>query len=150
VVLTVPVTPVGVVLTASAALFTIDEGVMLLRGLASRSWSKTSGHLLDASTTSIHVHKGSMTVPVVRYEYEVGATRYEGDRVTFDGHLGIGLRVQDAIDRLRQAKHLDVWYDPAHPDRSVLEPGADAWNYGCTALGIFMTMLIARLMWLIT
>jgi hypothetical protein len=140
--------PIFIPFVGMALLFMIDEGVQLARALASTSWSKTVGRVLGTDWTSPRRELGA-TLPIVRYQYQVGSATYEGNRVTFNGRVGIRFRaVRQEVDWFAHAQQVEVWYDPAHPERSVLEPGADAWNYGCTALGIVLTLLISRFLWL--
>ena len=92
---------------------------------------------------------GPASRPVVRYEYAVGPRTYEGNRVTFNGQIGIGLRrVKQEVEWFASSKSIDVWYDPAQPERSVLEPGADGWNYGCTGVGVILTAIFAHYLFL--
>jgi len=143
------VNPVASFYAVLSTLFTLDEGVLLVRARASASWRKTPGRVLQARWNVVNPSRGGMLVPLVRFEYEVGPTTYVGKRISYHGRVGRRLReLSKQVDRFGLVESVEVWYDPAHPARAVLEPGADKWNYSLTAIGIGVTALAWRVLWL--
>ena len=60
----------------------------------------------------------------VEYSYRVGATDYHGNRLSFNRvHLGVKDAWQRVLDSYPVGKVVAVYYDPADPELSVLEPG---------------------------
>ena len=62
--------------------------------------------------------------PIVVYEYEVGGRRYESDPVAFvetrDNRLG---PAEKRGARYPVGAHVEVFYDPHHPQEAVLDRG---------------------------
>jgi Protein of unknown function (DUF3592) len=83
----------------------------------------------------------------LRYDYTVAGQRYTGyDRM----YVGPGTMAVAALRRrapgLPRRSAVRVYYDPAAPERAVLEPGADRWLYvetGLTWLGVGVAVLLA-------
>lgn len=101
---------------------------------ASESWPGVTGQVIYTDVD--RVHKMSSTsgsnsseyryVPEVQYEYQVEGVTYEGDRIQFGSSRERSrFRAQDVVDRYPITSEVTVYYDPANPSKSVLEPGAD-------------------------
>lgn len=78
--------------------------------------------------------------PRLRYRYSAGGRQFSGSRVAFHG--------QPALDRYKNGQPVTVYYDPAAPDRSVLEPGPGLLGYLPLGLGglFFVLGLILGMM----
>jgi hypothetical protein len=72
--------------------------------------------------------------PVVRYLYRVDGRKYVSTRANVTGFSRSA--AQAVYDRLRRGMHVDVWYNPAAPDQSVLVPGAPLRAYVKTGFGV--------------
>lgn len=85
----------------------------------------TEGHLID-----IHVKLGFEMEPgpegrayIVQpeYKYIVNGKMYEGSNVRIDGRKYVFKSNADAVvNRLKGQKTVTVWYDPLHPNYSIL------------------------------
>lgn len=84
----------------------------------SAGWSTTSG-VVTASTTK----KVSFRVqPRVTYSYEVNGATYTGERISF-ASLTPKQEVDGVLGRYPLGQPVTVYYSPADPRQSVLEPG---------------------------
>lgn len=108
---------------------------------ASVRWPTVPGVILYSGTKSASVLRGGpATVADVRYRYDVDGRSYEGTRISV-GQYGTGggghARAESA--RYPQGNDVAVYYDPAKPGESVLEPG------GAVFLSLFL-LVFATLM----
>ena len=93
-------------------------------GLASSAWPKTTGILLKHDVISRGGRSRSFYAPVVEFEFSAGGERYRGKRLRF-APMSFP-NPGDAWAYLRAfpvGAGVDVFYDPADPARSVLQPG---------------------------
>lgn len=87
-------------------------------------WPVTDGEILSAEIVVHRSDDGDEYEPQVRYAYRVAGHRLTGDR------LRVGTRrirseraiARAAIAHYRAGDRVRVHYDPARPERSVLEP----------------------------
>jgi len=136
--------------------FMITVGVNNYRdGKATDSWPATNGLVLssvvkeDSRTVRDNGRTRTETTyePIVRYEYTVDGTVYSGGDITAGGYGGGLDRAYRVTGRYPVGIDTTVYYDPDHPDRAVLEPGADVRNvylfggggavFGIVGLGAF-------------
>lgn len=76
----------------------------------------------------------------VRYEFEVGGRLYASDRVSFGALRGDDDMYAEAR-RYGVGERVKVYYDPADPGRSVLEPGVRGGVYKGMAIGAVCALL---------
>ena len=89
-------------------------------------------------------YKTSMAAVDFAYEYKVNGQRFQGQRVTFSDHVSKTLHtLERLVEEFQQAGQLRVFYDPKHPQRSVLLPGPTFANYSIllTTVGFFLVGL---------
>jgi hypothetical protein len=110
-------------LTAAGALMTAQQVRPFRRALASRHYVRAEGKVLAAGVRGLDdgVPEIKTAVPLVRYEYHAGGAWRRGDVVHWNG-FGFHEAVRTAL-RYEAGQRVGVWYDPARPDRAVLEPG---------------------------
>jgi hypothetical protein len=102
-------------------------GARIMPALRSVAWPSTEGEIVARDMDSSLVRYN----PVVEYRYEVGGSEYRGHRISFAPTLTVSNadRALGAFHTYSPGRKVDVYYDPAHPDRSVLEPGMN-WLLG--------------------
>lgn len=115
------------------------------RAASSAGWPAAPGEILSS-----RVEQGEGgTVARVRYRYRVSEKTYTGARVSFRGAGMLpGLPAEPpeaAVSRYPSGRVVQVHYDPAAPDRAVLEPGAGLPAYLPLAAGglFFVLGLVA-------
>jgi Protein of unknown function (DUF3592) len=96
----------------------------LFQGYRSQHWPSTGGVIESAKMTI----RFGRYVPVIEYRYLIGGEHYRGSRVSFASQLIsqsyftiVGAKA--VIDRYPAGKHVKVYYEPASPGTSVLNPG---------------------------
>lgn len=106
----------------------------------SRAWSKAPGRVGSSLLHESLPHR-DMAFDVdsasVQYSYEVAGRAYSGSRIRFGlGPFGSG----DADDATfyQQFRDVTVYYNPANPDQSVLEPGPAAGQWVLLVLSIIV------------
>lgn len=121
-------------------------GVVLLReAQASSGWPSVTGRVTDVRVES-NTRKGKTRYkPLVRYEYEVDGRVLAGQRVRIpDMSATYSSRV--AAERVYAlGAEVPVWYDPANPERAVLQPGVGWQNLLVPAIGAVVGLLGAVL-----
>jgi hypothetical protein len=111
-------------------------------GVQSSSWPTAAATVLDASLASSSRsgrNSGPHYSAHVSYMYNVGGRSFVGDKLSF-GHLTIGSGARNAQRLLRQYRRgivVAVHYDPAVPERSVLQAG---WTWGSVMMAAMGTL----------
>jgi hypothetical protein len=93
-------------------------------GLVSPGWEQAQGTVLQARLE----WSGRQLAPTVVYRYDVGGQTYENDRISFPYTHSSGSA--EILHRKLTAKYpaggsCTVYYNPANPATSCLEPGVD-------------------------
>lgn len=110
-------------------------------GVQSASWQTATGTVLDTrlASTSGTGRSGRHYSPHVSYMYNVGGRSFVGDQLSF-GRLTRGSGYGDAqqlLKRYRRGTIVAVHFDPARPERSVLQPG---WTWGSVFMAAMGTV----------
>lgn len=110
------------------------------RAAASVGWPVAEGRITRSELSQARDKGTTMYWAEVAYEYAVDGRKHSGDTIW----IGDGYRSSDAthfrrvVSRYPVGHVVDVHYDPAEPESSVLEPGA-TWSSGMlyfTGLGV--------------
>ena len=154
-------TPTDLSAVVAGALFILGGLVLLVvrrrrsaLSRASRSWPTVSGTVLASEVRRYGVTEsaGRRYYPAVTYRYEVDGRTYSGKRMYFDE---VGSTESWAAELARKypvGSTVPVYYDPASPERALLEPRrSGSYNYGCIgcsfiALGIFFVVYLGYVM----
>ena len=111
-------------------------------GVQSASWQTAAGTVLDtrlATSSGTGRNRGSDYSAHISYAYNVGGRSFVGDQLSF-GRLTRGSGYGDAqrfLKRYRRGTVVAVHYDPARPERSVLQPG---WTWGSVFMAAMGTL----------
>jgi len=92
-----------------------------------RCWSVTAGTItiskLGVSATQPAGRDPADAGAMMRYHYRVGAKDYEGDGIQIGAKSrAMGLIAKALIKKYPAGKPVDIYYDPADPAKSALEP----------------------------
>lgn len=137
-------------------------GGILLAGLgtrvggdvrASRDWPSTPGTVESAQVAMrSEGNERKLFAAQIRYRYDVAGRSFAGERVSFESGPSPNRGLAEAIvQRYAPGSAVRVFYDPAQPQRAVLEPGGSSllpWLLG--GLGVALALagvwgLVARL-----
>jgi uncharacterized protein DUF3592 len=96
-------------------------------GVRSETWPTTTGQVLESALERVPGH--GRVAPAYRahfrYRYEVVGHTYVGDRTSF-GRLSLGTgegRAESLVRQYPAGTAVEVHYDPAQPNESVLQVG---------------------------
>lgn len=128
-----------------------DRSELLLVGRNSLSWPSVQGTVLTARAEPLAgIRLGSGWRVHVNYVYDVGQTRFSGDRLRFSQRLGDMTQAEAelAMTEFVPAAPIELRYDPDQPGRSVILPGPDrrAWFGLCVGM---ILCLIAVVFWVV-
>lgn len=109
------------------------------QGVASNRWPFAIGELESTDLKEV-IFKGrdvdggadqaSAWVVNFRYSYTVADKKYAGSRVTYSDGINKTTRALRKLQERYQGKSLiQVYYNPANPDKSVLVPGLNLFNF---------------------
>lgn len=100
-----------------------------------QGWSVAVGRVLmtqivPRTSTTGSGGRSTAYYPVVMYQYQVDGVSYQGDRVSFGMAMGSGSprMAQKWIEKYQAGDQVDVYYNPAKPEESVLEPRTSGSN----------------------
>jgi hypothetical protein len=115
----------GIVFTLAGAGFGAWATMTLVEALASRSWPQAPGQVTESKVESWKDSEGDRSYQaVITYRYKVNGSGYTSDRISFGDHAGSGSsHAHRLVRRYTAGKAVQVYYNPDHPERSVLEPG---------------------------
>lgn len=105
------------------------------QAISARRWQKTTGRVVLSGIreATVRVRRSTSTAsyrlavryaPQVRYEYFVGGSRHQGERL----HLGSTILSSEASEAARQASRYPVgsevvvFYNPSDPEEATLRP----------------------------
>jgi hypothetical protein len=78
----------------------------------------------------------------VTYEYSVKNLQYENETIKFgENSYGDRQPAADIVARYPVGKQVSVSYDPAAPDKSVLEPGITSGSYIVIGMGVLFLVI---------
>lgn len=142
-----------------AGLVTIVIGVRrFLRGLASARWPKTSATVLSSRVVEEEVQASSdedrgpapnVFKADVAYEYSVAGRTFKGSRIRFDDvQTSDRARAEAEVARFKVGQPVEVSYDPANHEESVVFPGVSGASAIVPAAGVG-ALVVAGGMWAI-
>jgi hypothetical protein len=129
------------------------------------SWPVTEGRIVLSKVVEEETqveHEGSdgrtemrteiLYRPEIRFAYRVGAADYSADSWKPGATMTYGTpkRAESVVGRYAAGQTVPVYYDPAHPDRAVLEPGNREGALAGLVVGIAFSLAGALFMWLMT
>jgi hypothetical protein len=122
--------------------------VAFVRGRRSTGWPRTSGVIVESRLRS-DVDYGTPT-PEVSYEYEVDGITHTGTVISYKIERLTKKCAIETAEIYHEGKIVDVYFDPAKPAVSVLEPGGEnatapvlAVMAGCGAFGTALWCVLA-------
>lgn len=108
-----------------------------LLGLRCGRWPHTRGQVIESRVDESNLETAE---PKVRYRYAVGHQEFVGWRVSYSGYGVSRQKMQAYIASYPAGRAVEVYYDPAQPERSVLDnrPSSDwlVWVIAGVALGV--------------
>ena len=105
---------------------------------ASAAWPGVPGMVRESSVDSATDSDGHTTyAPQVRFTYAINGRPYEGHTIHFgETSYSSPTAAQAAANRYPQGQPVTVYFDPAHPEKAVLETGMNVGSYLVLAVGV--------------
>ncbi|MBE2222281.1 MAG: DUF3592 domain-containing protein [Anaerolineae bacterium] len=116
---------------------------ILQNARASADWPSVEGRvtssLVDYSTDS---DGGDSYSPKVTYVYVANDLSYESRTIKFgENSYGSERKAQEITSRYPEGQAVTVFYDPANPDKAVLEPGVSSGSYIVLGIGALFVLI---------
>jgi hypothetical protein len=135
-------------LSGSCLLMASWFGYRLWMALRSASWRAVEGHVgkaeIQESTDYISDDDDDRTwySAHVRYTYWVDGRNYTSTRLSYQPTFGLAQSGAIALlAGITRGRKVSVYYDPDHPARSVLRPGASAANWWFVLVPIVVMLI---------
>jgi hypothetical protein len=128
-------------------LMVIEQGIFLVRGLASRHWQSADGRVLDSQALKgledqmPGAAQWYLAGVRLAYEYHVHGERFVGGRSSWRGHWPSVSTAVRLARRYKTGQRVRVWYNPAAPSQAVLERGAGFANLVGVLIGLGVSWL---------
>lgn len=90
-----------------------------VRRAPAASWACTRGTVLSSTVQVTNGNRSRHEKPLVLYRYQVAGSEFQGNRVRLRRVTDPATQV---VDRYPAGARVEVFYDPANPAASVLEP----------------------------
>jgi len=131
--LTSMVTIIGVVFLAIGLGALYGWRRMRRAGKEGRNWPGTAGRVTATAIKTVETDLSPVDVrpgreqkitrytPEVTYEYSVGPGSYRNSRLQFGTRLMSRVEVANVVSQYSVGREVTVYYDPGHPQSSVLE-----------------------------
>lgn len=126
------------------------------RAKSTRTWTSTTGKVVrsrvktdrDPSMNS----EETMYVPEIRYKYMVDGKEYTGKRIGYRAYSSTDSKeVKQALDEYAKKDKIEVYYNPAHPEKAVLERGGEDFHVANLVMsGIFAFVSLALIVYGLT
>ena len=128
----------SIIATALGALMIVWVVVLAFPYVRTLQYRSVSGTVLSADIKSVEAGRINLQQPVVTYAYSVDGRRYEND--AFDPLEDDGTRkwANEVLNRYPVGRACTVYYDPTHPQRSVLSTIP---NYKSMWIGVLFVFL---------
>lgn len=116
----------------------------------SSNWSTTTGKITSSSISDLIGSPAFNAVGwhfMIKYEYKVNDKSYISDRVNYSSTGSSNIEfAKSYVAKYPLGKSVLVYYDPAHPEKSVLEPNVKDFEViyllaGCLLSGVFVSSL---------
>jgi hypothetical protein len=116
---------------------------ILQNARASASWPTAQGRITRMEVThSTDSEGGDSYRPEVAYEYLVNDRSYESYTIKFgENSYGNRREAEEIAARYPVGQSVPVYYDPADPERSVLEPGVSLGSYIVLGIGVLFVAI---------
>lgn len=136
------------VLVGSIGMFSTARETLAIQG--SESWPSVQGQVIDSMVQTRSSRKGTTYAPQITYTYAVNGTPYSGTRQQARNPvMSSQQEAQSYLQAYPVNAKIQVFYQPADPQNSVLKPGLVTTDYLIMLLpGLFV--LLGLLVWVLS
>lgn len=117
-----------------------------LEAFSSRSWPYVEGKVIQSQVASYQSEsdEGTTTMfyPYLRYNYSVEGQQFTGDKLDMGEYSSSNPNyAEEVVVRYPVGKPVRIYYDPAHPETAVLQPGFTSGLLIPLGLGLVFTIV---------
>ena len=115
----------------------------------SKDWKNSEGEIISSKTQESYFDEGAIYKTVIQYKYTIGEKEYFSNRVFYGDYIGrnFSYSVKKIVNKYVKGATVSVYYNPQHPNKSVLETGIHPVIYRELIVGIlFLLLSIGMLM----
>lgn len=124
-------------------LIALAAAVKVAEARRAAKWTKASAKIVTSGLATEKRHDKEVKVPRVEYEFSVGFHRYRGKRVSL-AEVVAGPDAVGTLARYPVGASVPVYYDPADPQRSVLDRELPSFFRGIwAAVGVLTAAILA-------
>ena len=107
-----------------------------------KNWKITEGEIISSKMQE-SLDVGAMYQADIQYKYVIGEKEYFSKRIFYGHYLGKNFpkSIKTLINKYVKGKKVLVYYNPKHPDKSVLETGVHTIIYQELFAGILFVVL---------
>jgi hypothetical protein len=114
---------------------------ILQNAKASSTWPKVQGVVTQSAVGTSAIAMEAILPAEVTYEYSVKNLQHTSETIKFgENSYGDRQPAADIVARYPIGKKVNVSYDPASPDKSVLEPGVTSGSYIVIGIGVLFLL----------
>jgi hypothetical protein len=120
------------------------------QGYKTNHWKTVSGEIKSSKIYDEGVGKNRIKKPIVKYIYLVNGTQYQGGNIYFDDENSRSKLsyTNQMVSKYPVGKQALVYYNPAEPQSSVLEPGISEIPWIPLIFGIGFTVTGSGFLWI--
>ena len=106
------------------------------------NWKITEGEIIS-STMQESLDVGAMYKAAIQYKYAIGIKEYFSNRIFYGHYLGKNApkSIKTLVNKYVKGEKVLVYYNPKHPNKSVLETGVHPIIYQELFAGILFVVL---------
>src|SRR4051812_45410500 len=133
------------ILFTIGALLTIAFGRAFQRSLATRDWPHVRGVIRESEMSTFGSPGEVHYQPIVLYSYEYCGERYEGRAISvIERSSQYPSEAREMQKQYQVGQEVDVYVDPASPNKAVLQAGPSIGSLVASLLGVvFMGAAVA-------
>ena len=124
-------------------IFIVHFTYIFILSKRNKSWKITEGEIINSKMQESYFDEGAMYKAVIQYKYIIGEKEYFSNRVFHGDYIGknFSKSVKTLINKYVKGATVLVYYNPQHPNKSVLETGIHPVIYRELIVGILFLLL---------
>ena len=108
-----------------------------------KKWKITEGEIISSKTQESYFDEGVMYKAFIQYKYVIREKEYFSNRIFYGDYIGknFSKSVKTLVNKYVKGGKILVYYNPQHPNQSVLETGVHTVIYRELFAGILFLFL---------
>jgi hypothetical protein len=124
-------------------IFIVHFTYIFILSKRSKKWKITDGEIISSKMQESNFDDGAIYKAVIQYKYTIGEKEYFSNRMFYGDYIGknFSKSIQTLVSKYTKGTTVLVYYNPQHPNKSVLEPGIHLVIYRELLAGILLLLL---------